>query len=114
MSKHAKTMRLIEAARAILAEGQILGGALLDAEARMGELLKERPEVLPSRRGSQSPLPEGITKKLSHYCQQLAARIANMRSGMRTDLEPSADLHKVSAQEAADLLNVGRSVQKNY
>lgn len=42
----------------------------------------------------------------------VAAKIANMRQGERTDLEPSANLPKVSQAEAADLLNVSeRSVR---
>lgn len=36
----------------------------------------------------------------------VAAKIANMRQGARTDLEPSANLPEVSQAEAADLLNV--------
>jgi phage N-6-adenine-methyltransferase len=41
----------------------------------------------------------------------VAAKLANMRQGERTDIEPSANLQKVSQGEAADLLNVGtRSV----
>ena len=39
-------------------------------------------------------------------------RYANMRQGERTDLEPSANLQKVSVKQAADLFNVSeRSVQ---
>lgn len=42
----------------------------------------------------------------------VAAKIANMRQGARTDLEPSANLPEVSQAEAADLLNVSeRSVR---
>jgi 16S rRNA G966 N2-methylase RsmD len=37
----------------------------------------------------------------------VASRLANMRSGERTDLEPNANLHKVISQpEAAEMLNV--------
>ena len=36
----------------------------------------------------------------------VAARLATMQQGGRTDLEPSANLPKVSQSEAADLLNV--------
>ena len=53
-------------------DGQDMGKALLYAEAKMGYLLENRPEVLPSRRGSQSPLPEGITHKQSHVAQKIA------------------------------------------
>jgi len=43
----------------------------------------------------------------------IAARMANMRQGERTDLEPSADLRNVISQpEAAELLNISeRSIQ---
>lgn len=41
----------------------------------------------------------------------MAAKLANMRQGERTDLEHSANLQKVSQKEAAEMLNVGeRSV----
>jgi hypothetical protein len=41
----------------------------------------------------------------------VAAKLANMRQGERTDLEPSANLRKVSQSDAAKLLNVSeRSV----
>lgn len=41
----------------------------------------------------------------------IAARIANMRQGQRTDLQPFANLQKVSLAQAADMLNVSpRSV----
>lgn len=36
----------------------------------------------------------------------VAARLANMRQGERTDIQPSANLQKVSQKNAADLLNV--------
>jgi 16S rRNA G966 N2-methylase RsmD len=58
-----------------LGEGQELGGALLDAEARIGELLKDLPSPAGSKigkRGVEKTLPTGITHKLSHQCQQLA------------------------------------------
>ena len=41
----------------------------------------------------------------------VAAKLANMKQGERTDLEPSANLQKVSQSEAAEMLNVSeRSV----
>jgi hypothetical protein len=41
----------------------------------------------------------------------VAAKIENMRQGERTDLEPSANLHKVDRKAAATMLNVSeRSV----
>jgi hypothetical protein len=36
----------------------------------------------------------------------VAARIANMRQGARTDLQPSANLPEVSRPQAAAMLNV--------
>ena len=54
------------------------GGALLDAEARIGEILKEAPPPKFKQNtdgyleGTIGSLPEGITKKLSYQCQQLA------------------------------------------
>jgi len=52
-------------------------GALLDAETRIGELLKDLPSPAGSKigkRGVEKSLPDGITHKLSHYCQKLASR----------------------------------------
>jgi hypothetical protein len=43
--------------------------ALLYAEARLGELLKP---ICASPAGRTKVLPEGITKKQSHYAQTLA------------------------------------------
>jgi N6-adenosine-specific RNA methylase IME4 len=37
----------------------------------------------------------------------VASRIANMKQGERTDIQPSANWQKVSQQDAADQLNVG-------
>ena len=43
----------------------------------------------------------------------VGAKMANMRQGARTDLEPSANWREVSETEAAQLLNVGvRSVER--
>lgn len=59
-----------------LEEGQMLGGALLDAEARMGEILKENPPTSMRDEAGQlrgkATLPEGISWNLSSQCQQLA------------------------------------------
>ncbi len=41
----------------------------------------------------------------------VGAKLANMRQGERTDVEPSANLPKVSQEQAAELVNVStRSV----
>jgi uncharacterized metal-binding protein len=44
----------------------------------------------------------------------VAAKVANMKQGERTDIQPSADLRKVISQDqAASMLNIGkRSVQR--
>jgi site-specific DNA-methyltransferase (adenine-specific) len=44
----------------------------------------------------------------------VAAKIANMRQGERTDLEPSANLQKVSQAKAAEMLNVGGRTVATY
>ena len=56
-----------------LSEGQEIGGAVLDAEAIIGELLKETPDYHSAGRGTmkRKKLPEGVTKKFSSQCQQL-------------------------------------------
>lgn len=61
-------------------EAQDLASALLDAEVRIGELIKEMPKkkdkITDSSSGrtigTKSLLPEGINKKQSHYFQTLA------------------------------------------
>ena len=43
----------------------------------------------------------------------VAAKLATMRSGTRTDLQPSVNLREVSNTEASQLLNIGeRSVER--
>lgn len=54
-------------------EAQWLAGALLDAETRIGELLKPLTEKHEATSGSgRSSLPKGITHKQSHMFQTLA------------------------------------------
>ncbi len=58
-------------------------------------------------------LAKNLTRRHLNESQRamVAARFANMRQGERTDLQPSADLRKVSQPRAAHLLNVAaRSV----
>ena len=43
----------------------------------------------------------------------VAGKIANMPSGTRTDLEPSTDSYEVSLSDAADMMNVGRTIVAN-
>jgi hypothetical protein len=67
----------------------MLGGALLDAEAKIGELLKSRSTTT-FKKGGEKSLPEGINKKMSHYCQQLSEH----RGGSAT-----AGTSRIPAQE---------------
>ena len=57
-------------------DGQDMGRALLYAEAKLGELLKEikpkRDKESSTQRTSLPSLPDGITKKQSHFAQTLA------------------------------------------
>lgn len=58
----------------------MLGEALLDAEARIGDLLKgidkgKSYEGLTSSGGRKPILPEGITHKLSYQCQRLSQNL---------------------------------------
>ena len=65
-----------------IGEAQLLAGALLDAEARLGELLKAIPiqgNTLTSTGGRKASLPEGITPKQSHYFQTLADNVRRRR-----------------------------------
>lgn len=59
-----------------LSDGQDMAEIILDAESKLGEMLKERPEqvrILKSPGGTSIPLPEGITKRESHYAQTVAS-----------------------------------------
>ena len=46
---------------------------LVDAEAKLGELIAARPKniIRGSQGGTSKPLPPGITKKVSHFAQAL-------------------------------------------
>jgi len=57
-----------------LSDSQDMATALLYAEAKMGELLKDqtsRGGSMDGKRGSKPSLPEGITHKQSHFAQRL-------------------------------------------
>lgn len=54
-----------------LKEAQDLAGTLLDAETRIGELLKSRTTAT-FKKGGETDLPEGIDKNLSYRFQKLA------------------------------------------
>jgi len=56
-------------------EGQKVGGAILWAEAKWGDLLHDqtsRGGSMDGKRGSQKSLPEGTTHKQSHQAQQIS------------------------------------------
>ena len=59
-------------------DGQEVGTAILYAEAKLGELLREiKPKYVGFVEGTRVPkqvktLPENITKKQTHHAQQLA------------------------------------------
>jgi len=75
-------------------EAQMLAGALLDAEARMGELLKETSSsgsIKGHRGGSEKTLPVGITHKQSHYFQTLADN-KDVIEEVKADAEIEEDL----------------------
>ena len=51
--------------------------------------------------------PRAAAEKLSESQRSMvAAKLANMKSGTRTDIEPTANLQEVSRAEAAEMLNV--------
>ena len=64
------------AKEAALTDAQDIADILLDAEAKLGEMLesvpKKREKQGSSQRTSLPSLPSGITKKDSHYAQELA------------------------------------------
>lgn len=55
-----------------LEDGQRVGSAILYAEVKLGEILKKASG---STAGTTKTLPEGITKKQSHFAQKLASNI---------------------------------------
>lgn len=62
----------IAAKEAALSDTQDLAEELLYAEARLGEMLKDREkQVRSSRGGTSKPLPKDINKKQSHEAQEL-------------------------------------------
>lgn len=68
-------------------DGQRMGEALLYAEAKLGQLLKEmtegKPKHHPSVSGSVVSLPEGITHKQSHFAQTLASHPEEIEEAIR-------------------------------
>lgn len=60
---------------AALQDGQTAGELVIDAKALQGKLLAEIPKKSPIKfsTGNRKSLPEGVTKKESHYAQQVAS-----------------------------------------
>lgn len=86
---------------------------ILDGRNRYNACLKAEREPCFTEYTGDNPLSFVISKNLHrrHLNESqralVAAKLANMRQGERTDLvEPSANLPKVSQSEAAELLNV--------
>lgn len=71
-------------------------------EIEMGERRgrpEEKGDICP-------PFTAGKTRDIAAERGMVAAKLANMTQGARTDLEPSANLQNVSQSRAAELLNV--------
>jgi hypothetical protein len=97
--------------RIVLHESAILDGrnpyrACIEAD------IEPRFEQFSGRDPLAFVLSLNLRRRHLNESQRVAAKLANMRQGERTDLEPSANLPKVSQSDAAKLLNVsGRSVR---
>ena len=110
--------------KAALRDGQDAGTAVIYAEAKLGELLANRPRNYQSSgRGTlkETPLPSGISKATSHQAQTIAnnpekvevanelyaARVANMSHGGDRRSDQAANMPvEISQPEAAVLFNV--------
>lgn len=56
-----------------LVDAQNVGDLVIDAKAKLGEMLENRAKKIRSSQGGTSkPLPPGITKKQSHRAQVIA------------------------------------------
>lgn len=95
----------------------MLDGKILDGRNRFKACQEVGVKVITQEYGGNDPLSDVISWNLKrrHLNEtqraSVAANLANMRQGERTDMEPSANLQKVSRTQAADMLNVSeRSV----
>ena len=97
---------------------QVLGNQIIDGRHRYRACLQAGVEprfVTVSEDEDLNALVISLNLHRRHLDESqrstIAARIANMRQGERTDLQPSANLQKVSQAQAAKMLNVSeRSV----
>jgi hypothetical protein len=93
-------------------------GEILDGRNRHAACIEAEVEPAFVEYGGDDPLGFVLRKNLHRRHLQIsqramvAAKLATMKQGERTDLEPSANLQKVSVAEAAETLNVSvRSVE---
>ena len=56
--------------------------------------------------GEKQPTPQRTHHAVNSQRSMVAAKLANMTQGQRTDIEPSANLQNVSQADAAEMLNV--------
>ena len=95
-------------------EANMLAGALLDAEARMGDLLSRIPAQEHGKKGKfRNKLPEGITKKQSHIFQTLAENreaIEHDENAIRKNFTPSESVAIWEAMESYE--HKGKLVSK--
>jgi ParB-like chromosome segregation protein Spo0J len=92
----------------------VLDGQVIDGRHRIQacQQLGREPLIREIQADEGDPLALVISLNLHrrHLSESqramVAARLANMRQGERTDLEPSANLQKVSVARAAGMLNV--------
>jgi len=93
----------------------IQGGTLLDGRNRLAACELAGVEPTFQEYEGDNPTAFIISSNLHrrHLSESqrasIADRMANMRQGERTDLEPSPNSDDVSLQESADLMHVGRS-----
>jgi ParB-like chromosome segregation protein Spo0J len=95
----------------------LLDGKILDGRNRFKACQEVGVKAITQDYDGNDPLADVISWNLKrrHLNEtqraSVAAKLANMRQGERTDMEPSANLRKVSQTQAADMLNVSeRSV----
>jgi hypothetical protein len=110
-------VKLVEDVRAngVLEKIVLVGDAILDGRNRYlaaVEVGQEIDQFNSCQYHGRDPLAFVVSKNLQRrhlttsQRAMAAARLANMRQGERTDLEPSANSQKVSQTQAAALMNV--------
>ena len=99
---------------------RVAGGAIVDGRHRYRACLIAQVEpryVEIDQRADLNALVISLNLHRRHLSESqramVAARLANMRQGRRTDLEPSANLPEVSQQEAAHTLGVSERLVRH-